>query len=125
MVIPRETQVPTDVLRKAVMRAVLATSLRQVARDVGMSPTGLDNFLVGLSEPYSQTRRKLESWYVRQSAASGDITGETITAALAVLLDGISPDQAECARERIMDVVRTAHRDGGTQRPAWTGPEET
>ncbi len=36
-------------------------SLRQAAREVGMSATGLSNFVNG-TEPYARTVRKLRAW---------------------------------------------------------------
>jgi len=36
-------------------------SLRQAAREVGLSPTGLSNFING-AEPYVRTIRKLRAW---------------------------------------------------------------
>lgn len=36
-------------------------SLRQASREVGMSPTGLSNFVNG-AEPYVRTVRKLRTW---------------------------------------------------------------
>jgi transcriptional regulator with XRE-family HTH domain len=110
-------------VRQAVTRAVLATSLRQVARDVGMSPSGLDKYLTGISEPYSQTRRKLEQWYVRNAAAHDGISDATAAAALTLLLDGIAPDLVARTRHQITEVIVAAHRDGGSAPPAWAaGP---
>ena len=62
-------------LRSAVAQGVSSTSLREVARQVGMSPTGLRNFLDG-SEPYSTTRQKLERWFVRgEGGEVGEVPG--------------------------------------------------
>lgn len=36
-------------------------SLRQASREVGMSPTGLSNFING-ADPYVPTLRKLRAW---------------------------------------------------------------
>ena len=41
-----EGRVSITTLKRAVAGGVSATSLRQVARDVGMSPTGLRKFLL-------------------------------------------------------------------------------
>lgn len=51
-------------LRDAASACVESTSLRQAAREIGMSPTGLGNFISG-TEPYLTTVRKLRDWYER------------------------------------------------------------
>lgn len=51
-------------LRDAASAYVESTSLRQAAREIGMSPTGLGNFLSG-TEPYLTTVRKLRDWHER------------------------------------------------------------
>ena len=48
-------------LRDAAARYAETTSLRQAAREIGMSPTGLHGFLTG-NEPYLVTVRKLVAW---------------------------------------------------------------
>ncbi len=119
-----DVPVSPERLRRAVIRAVLSTSLRQVARDVGMSPTGLDNYVLGITEPYPKTRRKLEEWYVRSAAGQEGISAVTAAAALTLLLDGIAPELVDRARERVVEAVRAAHREGGTSPPAWVAPGE-
>lgn len=60
-----------DLLKKEVEKR----SLRKVAREVGLSPTGLAKFLLG-STPYSPTIRKLERWREkRQPIYPGRIIG--------------------------------------------------
>src|SRR3954471_22189202 len=61
------------------------TSLRAVAREIGMSPSGLKKFLRGAS-PYSPTVRRLQRWYVQHAnAGGGDLRYTDAAAALAVL----------------------------------------
>ncbi|HEX8674698.1 MAG TPA: hypothetical protein VF710_22545 [Longimicrobium sp.] len=120
-----DVPVSPEQMRQAVTRAVLNTSLRQVARDVGMSPSGLDKYLMGISEPYSQTRRKLEEWYVRDAVAHDGISDATATAALTLLLDGVAAGLVARTRHRITEAVVAAHRDGGTAPPAWAADRGT
>lgn len=117
--IRKDVPVSPERMRQAVTGAVLATSLRQVARDVGMSPSGLDKYITGISEPYSQTRRKLEEWYVRNAVSHDGISDATAAAALMLLLDGIASELVERARHQITTAVVAAHRDGGTAPPRW------
>lgn len=49
-------------LREAVRARVEAASQRQVAQEVGISPTGLRGFLAG-AEPYGPNLQKLQAWY--------------------------------------------------------------
>ena len=51
-------------VRELANRRADATSVRQVAREIGMRHTSLDKFLAG-SEPYAKTRIPLCEWYLR------------------------------------------------------------
>jgi hypothetical protein len=67
-------------IRNSVQQAVQEGSLRSVARQIAMSPMGLQHFLNGVT-PYRATARKLRRWYVdslRRSKPSGrtDSTAE-------------------------------------------------
>lgn len=52
-------------IRRALQLYLDEASLRQAAREVGMSPTGLSKFLDG-AEPYARTVKKLRAWYTAQ-----------------------------------------------------------
>jgi hypothetical protein len=56
-------------IRNALLDNVDRSSLRQTAREVGMSPTGLSNFLFG-AEPYLPTLAKLGKWLPHARGAS-------------------------------------------------------
>lgn len=73
--------VPT--LRAAAQNRVEQTSLRAVARGVGMTPSGLSKFLEG-GEPLRRTIRLLEAWYVRSQADSADGIPSAASAAAAI-----------------------------------------
>jgi hypothetical protein len=82
---PAANQV-VSALRAAVVHRIERTSLRQVAREVGVSPSGLDKFVNGAT-PYQKTRRKLEAWSTRRAASdlSEDPSPETVAGALRIL----------------------------------------
>ncbi|HEU0014798.1 MAG TPA: hypothetical protein VFQ45_14020, partial [Longimicrobium sp.] len=61
----QRTQTSLERLREMVTLRVEATSLRSVARQVGMSPSGLDKFLSG-AMPYQKSRRRLFDWLHRE-----------------------------------------------------------
>lgn len=47
-------------------------SLRQLSREIGMSPTGLSQFIAGTwTRTYWKTLCKLSQWYKRKVAQSG------------------------------------------------------
>lgn len=91
----RERLVAVDVetLRAAAATRAAATSISEVAREVGLTTRGLNLFLRG-SEPYSATRQKLEQWFVRQASQRQDATDvATAAAALTVLAHDFPPDR--------------------------------
>lgn len=65
----RENQaVSVETLRAAARTAAEGTSLREAARRIGMSPSGLRTFLAG-TDPYGPTLTKLRAWYAAQRGA--------------------------------------------------------
>src|SRR3954464_6897027 len=77
---PREDTI--EHLRSAAAARVQNTSLRGVAREIGMSPTGLKKFLFGTA-PYSPTLRRLRKWYVHHAAVpTGEVAYDDACAAL-------------------------------------------
>lgn len=113
-------RLPLERLREAVAGGVESRSLRQVARDVGMSPSGLQKFLDGAT-PYSGTRRKLEQWYVRESAVQygAELGAGTALAALRVLTQNLPTPSEREALEEIVAALEQAHRAAGRPVPGW------
>jgi len=111
--------VPLDQLREAVAGGVEARSLRQVARDVGMSPTGLRKFLDGAT-PYAATRRKLERWFVREASRYADGPGAgSALAALHVLTRELPSEERRRVGTAIVDLLETAYRARRRAVPHW------
>lgn len=75
-------------IREAVIERVERTTLREVARQVGMTASGLSKFMAG-GEPYRKIRRKLEAWYTRTRARvradQGVPSPDTAAAAIRIL----------------------------------------
>lgn len=115
----RDRRVTVDVLRTAVRRAVEATSLRGVARDIGMSAPGLQHFLDG-GTPFRRTLRNLMAWYTRESATRREISDETVHAALAILLEGVPPEARAEMERKVIAVLRSAYSEQGLKPPGWT-----
>ena len=116
--LPPSRPVRVDELRDAARRAVEVSSLRQVAREIGLSAPGLSSFLEGAS-PRRGTVRKLQAWYVRRSTAGTDVSEETARAALDLLVDSLTERKRGKVQRMILDVLGEAHRRGGTEPPPW------
>jgi len=59
-------------VRLSLERAIGRSSLRTVAKAVGMSPTGLTKFLEG-AHPYGKTLEKLRRWSTRTELAPAEV----------------------------------------------------
>lgn len=106
-------------LREVAAGRVEATSLRRVARAVGITPMGLRYFLDG-GEPRPATRRKLEEWFVREAANRGrDTHTEAELAALALLERDVSARSRSEVRARVLAVYEEAFNSAQIPRPSW------
>lgn len=84
-----------------------------------MSPVGLHRLLAG-AEPQQQTRRKLESWYIRRvSQSSETVTAELAAAALHALASGLPLAKREDAVQRILDVWASEYSAAKVPPPDW------
>jgi hypothetical protein len=86
-----------NAIRAELASALERESLRSVARDVGMTPSGLAK-VVASATPYAKTRRLLHAWSERRRAGGRE---REVDAALDVLLRELDPAQREEARESI------------------------
>jgi hypothetical protein len=68
---PRLSRSTVDELRARAASAVEASSLRNLARQVGMSAAAMDKFISGTA-PTPPTYRKLRAWYERHLEAAED-----------------------------------------------------
>lgn len=107
-----------EAIRAAAKLAIEATSLRKVARDVGMSPMGLKHFVAG-TQPYSATYRKLLAWYTVYQAEAGGFSVEAARGAMKVMTDGLPEEARAAAAAAVIDVVLAQHAKAGTRPPAW------
>lgn len=120
---------PLARLREAVEREVATRSLRNAARQVGMSPTGLQKFLAGTS-PSDATCRKLERWGFERAAAGDAPTAETAAAVLRVLVGELPPRRHPEAVDRLLAVLEAAYEGAsppwleGARRELAAGPED-
>jgi hypothetical protein len=112
-----ESTVRVEAIREAVRLAVAETSLRAVARQVGLSPMGLHNFLAGRN-PYTATLRKLTLWYAEHGTRHG-APEHTVHAALEVLLEGLPEKGRERGKAALLGVIERMHREARTRPPTW------
>ena len=105
-------------IREAVIARIEKTSLREIARQVGMTPSGLDKFING-AEPYRKSRRKLEAWYTqklaRTPADDGVQSPEAAAAAVRILATFHPPARRGAF---VDDILRTVNEVLPAE-PAW------
>jgi hypothetical protein len=114
-----ELRVPVDAIRREAELARDASSLRKVAREVGITPMGLRYFLLNQGKQQARTVRKLNEWYARRMATRPP-EGEDEARAALVILAGFYP---QTERHRVLtgflDSMEREFRASGMQPPAW------
>jgi AcrR family transcriptional regulator len=117
---PPRFRAPVEAIRDALRLEVEATSLRRVAREVGMSPMGVRNFIAGSSSTsYSATVRKLNAWYVRHHASRHAFSPDAARAALSLLLEKIPEPHRDAIGARLLTVLADLHRELEVHPPEW------
>jgi len=106
-------------LRENVALRVAATSLPEVARQVGMSPAGLERFLAG-GTPLARSRQKLEEWYDREGGRPApDVTAAGVEVALGAMLRDLPGELRPQATGRMVGVVCEVYCSAGVPAPPW------
>ena len=106
-------------LRDTASARVEGTSLRRVAREIGMSPTGLKKFLLGTA-PYSPTLRRLRKWYLQYGGDhAGAVCEEEVGHALAVLTQDLPPGARRLATDGVLESLGHGYDVSGRERPRW------
>lgn len=115
----RSEAVPTNRLREAVALRSEATSVRQVAREIGLSPAGLQKFIDGAA-PRSRTRRLLELWFARQVIQrKGELSHEDASAIIGALVDGIPAARRDEVLRRIVHELVSGFKASRRPVPPW------
>jgi transcriptional regulator with XRE-family HTH domain len=105
-------------LRDTASARVEGTSLRRVAREIGMSPTGLKKFLLGTA-PYSPTLRRLRKWYLQYGGAHpGSVGEEEVGHALALLTQDLHPGARLQTTDQVLESLARGYDASGRERPA-------
>ena len=101
--------------RGAVRLAIANSTLRAVAREVGMSPSGLQKFLDG-TNPYGMTRDRLRVWYFREAGFSSFGVDDAVYILRRLVGTLPTPDQGVAG---VLDAVETAYQRAGMYAPEW------
>jgi hypothetical protein len=106
-------------VRAALEEAVERRSLRHVARETGMSPSGLRGVLVGAA-PYGKTWEKLRVWYAgSRPDPHRTLSPSTIAGLLRMLLRAVPEGERHAAIHRVLRAFEAAHAEAGAGEPAW------
>lgn len=119
----RSPTVPVDTLRAAARAAVDARKLRPVAKEVGVSPSGLTNFLDRKHDPQKRTLRKLAEWYLRQAPVRAGLTEAELRGYLGLVFRNVPERARERGIERVLRLMAEVHRESGAPLPEWLRPE--
>jgi hypothetical protein len=117
--LPPELRVPVEAIRREAAMARDAASLRSVAREVGLSPMGLHNFIRGRGQLQARTVRKLNSWYAARMARHLPEGEDEARAALTILAGYFSERARPIRALQLLEVMEQGFRDEGAQVPAW------
>lgn len=109
------THVLQQQIRAAANTAQEQTSLREAARQVGMSLTGLSNFLRG-ARPSPGTVRKLQSWYVREGTRYVELSASDAHAVIVLLTEGIPSEHRGRALTELLATLNDVYLES---RPDW------
>lgn len=114
---PMRSDALISTIRHTVACHVQSVSLRSVAREIGMSVSGLMKFLNG-ARPYRATYSRLRRWYVahRASPNRGDLDRDDVVAAVFVLTRGLTAGEREKTAQSLLDSLRLGYRD---RAPEW------
>lgn len=123
MTAARPPRVPVDRLREAARLRAARTSARQVAAEIGRTPTWLLAFLGG-AQPRASTMEKLRAWYAahygddaEQAGGPEPLTPAQAATALSVLLLHLPRSLWAAGAREIIGVLEQAA--GRAERPRW------
>lgn len=114
---PEQRLIP--LMREAVTERAERTSLRNAAREIGMSPSGLQKFLEG-GMPYTKTIHRLRRWYLQHAGdARDELSEDEAYAALSVLVHDLPPGSRAYTVATMVECVEQAYARARRDVPAW------
>lgn len=114
----RVPALPVPVLRDAVALEVARRSLRGAAREIGISPNGLRNFLNG-AEPRAGTRAKLERWLAARGGRAHRPNLGQLVRLLGEIGADLPPGQLARLARDITALLQEAYESRRLPAPAW------
>jgi hypothetical protein len=112
-------QADFQAIRQALRDASRASSIRKLARTIGMSPTGLRNIMEG-KRAHPGTEAKLREWYVKNAPR---VDSDARHAALDLLARGLAPELRDGFRKAVAVLLGSVHGEAGLPLPAWAGED--
>ena len=113
--------IPVDVLRDLALAQADATSIRQVADEIGISHSALHKFVTGRTDPSRRVQRLLGLWYLDVMETAHDIdVARPFANALDTLLAGVPDVQREATVARVLAGVEIGYTEAGEPPPRWT-----
>lgn len=109
---------PVPLLRDAVAREVAQLSLRRAAREIGVSPNGLRNFLNGAA-PRMRTRGQLERWLGGRATSARPPTVGQLVRLLGKMGADLPPSQAAALSRDIAELLASAYQNRRLPPPRW------
>lgn len=111
--------IPVALLREAIEREIAELSLRTAAKQIGISPNGLRNFING-SLPRSATRGKFERWLASLDHRS--VPPPTVGHLVRLVTDisaYLSPQQTALLGRNISALLADAYAARALRPPRW------
>ena len=115
---PTVPTLPMPMLRDAIAREAARYSLRRVAREAGMSPNGLRDFLAG-AIPRTTTRAKLERWLGAQGIVTRPPNVGQFVRLLNQLAVDLSPAQGAQFGRAIAELLVESYEARRLAPPRW------
>lgn len=114
----RPPVLPVALLREVVARESAGLPLRDAAREIGLSPNGLRNFLNG-AEPRSATRMKLERWVAARPAHGTRPAVGDLVRLLDALGTDLTPRQLRRLSAELTITLISAYQERHRPAPRW------
>jgi hypothetical protein len=114
----RERTEELRLIRVALVAAVARSSLRAIAREVGMTATGLQGVLDG-THPYGKTWEKLRVWYALTDTGRNELPGSLAAGLLRRLMQTIPDRRWPEAQAMLLEAIERIHRELRIKRPGW------
>ena len=112
--------IPHEVLRDFVRTRAEATSIRQVAVEMGVGRTTLHSFINAETTPHPRIRRlialSLLDWH--ENAPDMDVV-RPYAVALEVLIRGVPEPRREATITTVLDGLESGYTGDGTSPPRW------